>query len=219
MAVEAGERRLVQAWQRGLTGLLRTTTGQVVQVIYRGTCPGGAGPDVRGALLAFDDRVLVEGDVEFHLRASDWQSHGHHGDPRYRGVILHVVTTADVPPPLDATGQPLPTLIVSLPEPAPGDDTTDGPTPCHRRARQQAPEVVAALLDELGDRRLAERAARFEADLSRLAPDQLAQEAVFEALGFSRNRSTFVRLAQAVPIALLVALLGRRPNEIGRAHV
>ncbi|HEX5415688.1 MAG TPA: DUF2851 family protein, partial [Chloroflexota bacterium] len=45
----------------------------------------------------------------------------------------------------------------------------------------------------------------------RLSPEQVAHEALFDALGFSRNRDTFVRLAQRVPSALLVAYLGQRP--------
>jgi len=34
---------------------------------------------------------LVQGDVEIHLRQRDWKSHGHGGDSRYNGVVLHAV--------------------------------------------------------------------------------------------------------------------------------
>lgn len=211
MPDEIGERRLVRAWQSGLPGPLRTTDGRVLQVVYRGRCPGGAGPDARGALLAFGDGSLVEGDVEFHLLASDWYAHGHHQDAHYRGVVLHVVATADVPPPTSASGQPIPTLVVSLSDPAVADSAPAGPAACHRAARERGTGALAALLDDLGDRRLAQRAARFEADLTVLTPEQLTYEALFDALGFSRNRTAFVRLAQGMPIVLLNALLGRRP--------
>ena len=33
----------------------------------------------------------VKGDIEIHLVSSDWYHHGHHQDPRYDKVILHVV--------------------------------------------------------------------------------------------------------------------------------
>ena len=106
------ERALVRAWQRGLNGPLKTVDGSPLAIVYRGRCLGGAGPDVRGALLAFADGTLQEGDVEFHLRSGDWRAHGHHRDTRYRSVILHVVAEVDGPGPTDPDGQPIPTLIV-----------------------------------------------------------------------------------------------------------
>jgi hypothetical protein len=239
MAAAVGERALVEAWQRGLSGPLRTTDGRPLSVIYRGRCPGGAGPDVRGALLAFGGGQLVEGDVEFHLRASDWRAHGHQRDAHYRSVALHVVLEPDVPPPLGADGQPVPTLVLPpdalVPTTAPhyrdrgepggpaiplpwGEGEVEGlpplpgsPAECHRAARGRPAETVVTRLDQLGDYRLIQRAARFEADLTLKTPEQLAHEALFDALGFSRNRTAFVRLAQAVPIAVLTALVGRRP--------
>jgi hypothetical protein len=206
------ERQLVRAWQRGLRGLLATVDGVPLEVVFRGHCPGGAGPDVRAALIAFGGGRLVEGDVEFHRRTSDWFGHGHHGDGRYRAVILHVVLEHDAPPPSDLDGQPVPTLLVT-PEAiveSPVGVGSRGPEQCHDAARERGAETIGTILDQLGDRRLIQRAARFEADLSRQAPEALAYEALFDALGFSRNRAPFVRLAQAVPIDLLVALLGRR---------
>lgn len=211
--VALGERLLVRAWQRGLRRPLETTDGRQLSVIFRGRCLGGAGPDVRGAILAFDGGHLVEGDVEFHLRTVDWRGHRHDRDPRYRAVVLHVVLEADGPAPPDARGDPLPTLVLRP------DDLTDlvagdhpalsTPETCHRRARERG--GVVAVLDGLGDRRLAEKAARFEADLTHRSPEDLAYEAVFDALGFSHNREPFARLARAVPGDFLYALLGRRP--------
>jgi hypothetical protein len=182
-------------------------------VVYRGRCPGGAGPDVRGALVAFADGQLIEGDVEFHLRTSDWRAHGHRVDGQYRSVILHVVAAHDAPAPTGPDGFPLPTLLISRESLASLDraDEAAGAAACHLAARERGPEAVGTLLDTLGDRRLIQRAARFEAELTRLTPDQLAFEMLCDALGFSRNRSPFVRLAQAVPIDLLSALAGRRP--------
>jgi len=214
--VEASERRLVAAWQRGLSGPLQTTDGRMLHIVYRGHCPGGAGPDIRAALIAFDDGILLEGDVEFHRRTSDWFNHSHHHDPHYQSVILHVVLQIDADPPLDRTGRPIPTLVVSLPDPTePGDALSETllVEECHRRVRARPAETLGELLDRLGDRRLVEHAARFEAELTRLPPEQLAYQAVFDALGFSRNRSSFVHLAEMVPWSRLVSLVGRRSRE------
>ena len=89
------ERMLCRIWQaqrfsRPLVG----AKGEAVEIVYRGYCQAGAGPDFQEALLAFSGE-LRSGDVEVHVRASDWWSHGHHRNPRYDGVILHVVLLND----------------------------------------------------------------------------------------------------------------------------
>src|SRR5438132_10478747 len=137
------ERSMVRAWQRGLGGPLRTTGGHALTVVYRGRCPGGAGPDVRGALLAFGGGQLVEGDVEFHLLASDWIGHGHHADPHFRSVVLHVVLDDDAAPSRDSAGQAVPTLVLALAEVARLTDGGAAVSPdaaaCHRAARDRGP--------------------------------------------------------------------------------
>ncbi|HUX86862.1 MAG TPA: DUF2851 family protein, partial [Chloroflexota bacterium] len=184
MPDESSERILAAAWQRGLNGPLRTTDGCRLHVVYRGRCPGGAGPDVRAALIAFDNGVLLEGDVEFHRRTSDWFGHSHQHDPHYRSVILHVVLQADIDPPLDPNGRPVPTLVVSRLD-LKGAGERLSVDECHQKVRERSPDSVAELIDRLGDRRLLEHAARVEADLTRLTSEQLAYQAVFDALGFS----------------------------------
>ncbi|MSQ33603.1 MAG: DUF2851 family protein [Dehalococcoidia bacterium] len=91
---------VVRVWDRQhLLGhaRLQTETGRQVQVVYPGWRSREAGPDFREALIALDGD-LEQGDVEVHLRARDWDSHGHGVDPRYRGVILHVCLWADGAP-------------------------------------------------------------------------------------------------------------------------
>jgi hypothetical protein len=216
VSTDLAERHLALAWRRGLPAPLVTTDGRALQIVYRGRCPGGAGPDVRGALLAFANGVLVEGDVEFHQRSGDWFGHGHHRDAAYRGVVLHIVSKADGSTPLDAQGEPVPTLVISpdeLAAIATANELVGSAEECHRAANQRGPDAIVPVLDELGDRRLTQRAARFEADLTDQSPEQLAYETLFDALGFSRNRAAFIRLARAVPVELLEALLGRRPAD------
>jgi hypothetical protein len=50
------------------------------------------------------------GDVEIHVKSSDWFKHKHQTDPKYRNVILHVVAENDQP--LEFNDERIPTLVV-----------------------------------------------------------------------------------------------------------
>ena len=101
------ERFLQIVWnEQRLRGDLRTVDGRAVEVLAPGTWNVEAGPDFRSAVVRLDGQTR-SGDVEVHRAAADWWSHGHHQDPLYRNVILHVVWESERSIP----GAP-PTLVV-----------------------------------------------------------------------------------------------------------
>lgn len=73
-----------------------TTDGLPIQIISTGMHNTNAGPDYAHARVRIDKKEWV-GNIEIHVRASDWNRHRHHLDPAYDNVILHVVRTADRP--------------------------------------------------------------------------------------------------------------------------
>jgi hypothetical protein len=73
---------------------LVTEAGEELQILSPGEINTDAGPDFRNARIRLND-VTQEGPVELHIKASDWDRHGHAGDPNYQGVILHVVWEND----------------------------------------------------------------------------------------------------------------------------
>ncbi len=87
---------------------LTTTDGRQLVVSKPGQENLGAGPDFFHAHIYIDDTLWV-GNVELHLRASDWFAHKHERDSNYDNVILHVVWEDDLPV-YDAAQQPMPTL-------------------------------------------------------------------------------------------------------------
>ena len=70
---------------------LQTLDGHSIEIVEKGVRNYDAGPDFLNALLRFGEQ-LERGDVEIHPLAGDWYAHGHHRDPRYNNVILHLVT-------------------------------------------------------------------------------------------------------------------------------
>ena len=73
-----------------------TVDGRQITVIDPGKLNSDAGPDFFNAKIRIGDSTWA-GDVEIHVRASDWMRHGHHLDHAYDSVILHVVAKDDMP--------------------------------------------------------------------------------------------------------------------------
>ncbi len=85
------ERQLVDYWfGMSKNKRLHTTAGLPLLIINHGIKNKNKGPDIKNAVIAVDGKI-ISGDVECHLRASDWHSHGHDRDPHYHQVILHLV--------------------------------------------------------------------------------------------------------------------------------
>lgn len=75
---------------------LQTTDGREVEVIDPGMYNrGDAGPDFFNAKVKVNGTVWV-GNVEMHIKSSDWFRHHHDKDEAYDNVVLHVVTCADM---------------------------------------------------------------------------------------------------------------------------
>lgn len=83
-------------WLKGLfrSMLQFTTEGQPVEVISVGQHNFDQGPDFTGAVIRIGD-IEWTGNVEIHVKSSDWYKHGHQRDQAYDNIILHVVRQAD----------------------------------------------------------------------------------------------------------------------------
>lgn len=73
---------------------LSTTQFESIEILNAGEHNLNSGPDFSNA-RAFIGNTLWIGNVEIHLRSSDWYKHGHDLDPAYDNVILHVVGVHD----------------------------------------------------------------------------------------------------------------------------
>ncbi|HNW69613.1 MAG TPA: DUF2851 family protein [Bacteroidales bacterium] len=94
-------------YQRFKTNII-TTDGKAVSVENPGMKNTDAGPDFTNAKIRIDS-TLWAGNVEIHLKSSDWFSHRHHLDKAYDNIILHVVHEDDKPI-FDKTGNKVATI-------------------------------------------------------------------------------------------------------------
>ncbi|HEU4497637.1 MAG TPA: DUF2851 family protein, partial [Flavobacterium sp.] len=73
---------------------LQTVQGEKLAIIDSGQYLQKAGPDFFNARLIIGSQKWA-GNIEIHLKSSDWYLHGHETDPNYENVILHVVWEHD----------------------------------------------------------------------------------------------------------------------------
>ena len=212
------------AWHRGeVPSRLTTVDGQSVDVVFRGTWSHGLGPDFADAMLLFDQRELQTGAVEIHLRTRGWQEHGHQFDRRYLPVALHVVARHDSGETRRADGGLVPVVDLAAngwhptASPATSDDWgAFGGASCAEQLAASDPGRVRQAIWHLGDRRLATRAARVEAEFDRQPPAEALYRLVLDALGYSENREPMASVAERLPLAPLEAATAAGRAGTGR---
>jgi len=198
-------------WALSRDVCLPLSDGTTCQLRFAGRPGGSAGPDVRDAVLLFapggksaakwvDDShgqgKRIAGDVEFHIRSSDWFAHAHHSDVRYNNVILHVVLIYDeIVPTQRQDGITIPTCSLNDLPPM----VYDPPLwPCRQVIPHMSDEERARLLNFAGLLRFEQktlvmlallRAAQPHGDFS--AYDTCLIAALAEGLGYGRDRAFF----------------------------
>ena len=213
--------RLVQCiWhdQRVKLDSLQTTDGRRVRVIFPGWWNLEAGPDFKHATLQIGDEQECTGNIEVHLRAEDWDHHGHERDPQFNDVILHVVLweAGSQRVPRTRAGQILPQIVLQhqldMPLEQLHDEIDIDSYPhnagnhqgqCARVLRALSPRSLAALLDDAGDERFTTKVRRFSRWIHRVGPEQAFYEGWMEALGYKINKTAFRTLAQCASLAEL----------------
>lgn len=188
---------------------LRTTDGRSIEILDFGTHNHDAGPDFSEGKIRIDG-TLWAGQIEMHVLASDWYAHKHQQDPRYDGVILHVVYIADKDVTL-GDGSTVPCLCIGPRIPSHIQDhyqsllSSASWIPCAELLPTVDPFKFSMWLQRLTSERLQSKAAHILA----LLEDQKGDwESTFfillcRSLGLKVNVDAFEELARAVPLHLL----------------
>jgi len=84
-------------WQYKLfnTAHLKTLQGDEITILQPGTINHNQGPDFLNARIKVGDTVWA-GNIEVHLKSSDFYKHNHHLDKAFSNLILHVVLDNDI---------------------------------------------------------------------------------------------------------------------------
>ena len=180
---------------------------RAIRVLKPGVWNHNEGPDFMHAEIEIDGKLHV-GDVEIHVRSSEWYTHKHHLNSRYNRVILHAVYFDD-----DINlrirlqnNKRVPTLEllkwIAVDTGDLYDDTQDAAMTdgrCRITGKQLNIEVLKGVFESLGRERFLEKMESMRLLRTRLDFEQLLYEGIMEALGYERNSKPLRELAQHVP--------------------
>ncbi len=186
------------------TKSLESANGSTIQLIQVGQHNLNSGPDFFNAQIRISD-TLWAGNVEIHVKSSDWYDHKHHQDEAYQSVILHVVWEDDINfelktgiPTLELRGRVSKHVIEKY-----RDFQNLSAVPCSKALHQVKPIVAKQWVERMGIARLEERCSEIELLSNELKGDL---EGTFyhwlmRYWGGPLNKVPFTILARVVPFS------------------
>jgi hypothetical protein len=214
---EITENLVVNIWQHQIVTNLFTDTGEPVRIIFPGrTCTGG-GCDLQDAVFTIGDKVVM-GNIEVHVKSSQWYSHGHHRDGKYNDVALHVVMWHDFPlGTVLQNGKVIPTISLSpflvypLNKLRRKINLCSGHLPtCPAITRLSTRKPLTELLNAAGKERFATKTALMRKDLMKQDADQVLFRNISRALGYDKNTVPFETLADRLTFRALKEVRDKR---------
>lgn len=201
------EKLLHYIWKHKLYNLLRLTTtdGRQVEVVDAGIYNRrNAGPDFFNAKIKVDGTMWV-GNVEMHLKASDWYRHGHDRDEAYDNVVLHVVSDADMDVQTSSGRMPA-ACVIEIPASLKNDYHellhSDEYPPCYKRVPDIPALKLHAWLTALETERLEQKttAIRRRLDESNGSWEKAYFMTLARNFGFGINGDAFEMWARSIDL-------------------
>ena len=87
---------------------LETLRGEPLEIRFPGNYNLNQGADFSEAIIKIGS-IILAGNIELHVKSSDWQKHHHSSDDNYSNIVLHVVWEADMEI-SDRFSNPIPSL-------------------------------------------------------------------------------------------------------------
>lgn len=203
---------LYYLWQHKLlyADRIQLTNGESIRILHPGFRNNESGPDFANARLELNG-LQWAGNVEIHVRSSDWKRHGHDSDMAYDNILLHVVHEHDAEV-YRRDGSPIPTLEMKNRYPLRYLE--------HYEQLMQAPSTFVACASQLHDvpeiqrstwteRLMIERLEQRTSGLRTILQEskghwtQVLYRMLGRGFGFKVNAVPFEWLTQVVPYTLL----------------
>ncbi len=212
------ESELIKIWQNQLPGKkgLVTEEGEPLKIIYPGRINGGQGPDFKDAVIIVGNKKL-KGHIEVHIKSSSWYEHCHHQDKAYNQVIMHVVMwhNDNITTVLE-NGNKIPLLALhKFDIKTTSEEWSDlkrshniVTMPCRRIAQHpDNRDIIYESLDKAGEARFFNKVSGFRVDFTEIDTGESLYRGIMGALGYSRNKQSFIELAHHLPLKTLIEIL------------
>lgn len=185
------------------------THGENIQVVAVGEHNHDSGPDFFNAKISING-ILLAGNVEIHIKTSDWLRHDHQHDKAYNNLVLHVVYEHDTELQQNkefnvSVLELKPLVKESLMTTYRELELSSGVIPCGKAIASVPAILWASWLDRLAVARL-ERKASYVAHVFEYSGNDL-EETLYILLcrnfGFKINHEAFELLAKSLPYNIL----------------
>lgn len=187
---------------------LHTENQQSVEILSWGYHNVHSGPDFKECVVKIGDTIWA-GQVEMHLKASDWYRHKHQEDHAYNNVVLHVVWKYDCD--VKINDAPLP--VIALEGKIKGDVlqryqkllSSEQALVCHKQLPDYNKFEWKMWLQRLAAERVYYKVNELQ-KLFRVTNHNLERTiyiAFFKCFGMKLNHDPMMRLALRFPFALL----------------
>lgn len=197
------EEYLHYIWKYGLF----VNSSDNIKIIESGEHNHDAGPDFFNAKIKINNTLWV-GNVEIHIKSSDWFKHQHQKDKAYDNVILHVVYEHDKEV-CDSTNRVLP--VLELKDKVSYTDFKDykkfvkPSLPCSNHLQNVSPLVILNTKERVLIERLDQKCTRFKQSFLSTKKDweETFYHHLFRSLGSGLNGDMFMLLAKNIPLKYL----------------
>lgn len=198
---------LQYVWRFGLFDNqgLTTLDGDPVEIVDLGELNYDAGPDFFNARIRIGE-TLWAGNIELHLKTSDWQRHNHQANPAYNNVVLHVVGESDGTA-VTHSGRSLPEIVLL---PRIRSDVaanyqemqrSNQWVACQPRIKEVAPILIDNWVTRLVIERLQRKSQGLLETLEHTQQDwaETFYQALARNFGFKTNAEPFEQLSRILP--------------------
>lgn len=201
------EKLLQFIWQHQIFNAIALTTVDLSKlvILHPGIWNHDQGPDFKVARIKLNGQLWI-GNIELHIRTSDWIAHQHDRDPNYKNIILHVVWQHDIP------DHPLPVLELESRVPAlllnryKAWSFNNAFVSCSESSNGLNDQVVYPFISWLSSRRLQHKCQAIYKSVDALSGDW--EEAFWRQLarcfGHKVNADSFERMAENIPYKILI---------------
>lgn len=205
------EEFLQYIWKHALfdRSLLKTMDGNPIEIVHSGLHNFDAGPDFFNAQLRIDN-TLWAGNVEVHIKSSDWFKHKHQDDAAYKNVILHVVWENDavitlpggaVLPALELKNIVVPDIYRIYDE----LKNSSRSIPCENEIHKVSQLTLHSWFDRLVAERLERKTNIVASNLDKTVHDweETFYRLILRTLGTPLNSEAFEHLAEILPFRVI----------------